>query len=83
MSDTPQRPGRRRYLPRLLLLIPLAAVLWVPSYNRIEPQLGGVPFFYWYQLAWILLGALCVWIVYALEMRIGRRAYRARGRVRL
>jgi hypothetical protein len=74
MSDTPQKPSRRRYLPRLLLLIPLAAVLWVPSYNRIEPQLGGVPFFYWYQLAWILLGALCVLLVYALEMRIGRRA---------
>jgi hypothetical protein len=74
MSDTPQRPGWRRYLPRLLLLIPLAAVLWVPSYNKIEPQLGGVPFFYWYQLAWILLGALCVLIVHVLEMRIGRRA---------
>ena len=35
-------------------------MLWVPSYNRIEPELGGIPFFYWYQLGWILLGAAIV-----------------------
>jgi Protein of unknown function (DUF3311) len=30
----------------------------VPYYNRIEPQLAGIPFFYWYQLLWIVLGAV-------------------------
>lgn len=36
-----ERPkGRLRYLPRLLLLIPFVAMLWVPSYNRIEPELA-------------------------------------------
>ncbi len=24
----------------------------------MEPQLAGIPFFYWYQLLWIVLGAL-------------------------
>ena len=49
--------GRLRYLPRLLLIIPVLAMLWVPSYNKLEPALAGIPFFYWYQLAWILIGA--------------------------
>ena len=59
-----------RYWPRLFLVIPLLAILWVPSYNKIEPALGGVPFFYWYQLAWILIGALLVLVVYLIETRI-------------
>ena len=33
----------------LLLIVPFIALLWVPFYNRIEPQLFGIPFFYWYQ----------------------------------
>ncbi len=71
-SQTP-RSSRVRYLPRLLLLIPFAALIWVPSYNRLEPALAGVPFFYWYQLAWILIGAALVVLVYLLEMRLTRR----------
>ncbi|GFO83320.1 DUF3311 domain-containing protein [Methyloceanibacter sp.] len=61
-----------RYWPRLLLLIPFALVAWVPFYNRIEPALGGIPFFYWYQLAAILAGAAVVVGVYVLE---GRKAF--------
>jgi Protein of unknown function (DUF3311) len=72
-SETPKPPWLR-FWPRLLLAIPFLVVLWVPSYNAIEPDLAGIPFFYWYQLAWILLGALVVFIVYAIEMRIARQA---------
>jgi hypothetical protein len=61
-------------LPRLLLLIPFAAMLWVPSYNRIEPELAGVPFFYWYQLAWILIAAVLVLLIYLIEIGLARRA---------
>jgi hypothetical protein len=44
----------------LLLLAPVVALLWVPSYTRVEPRLFGFPFFYWYQLAWVFLAAgLC------------------------
>jgi hypothetical protein len=60
----------RRHWPRFLLAIPLLAVLWVPFYNRVEPELGGIPFFHWYQLAWILLGAAVVLLVYVIETRI-------------
>ena len=63
-----------RYWPRLFLVIPLLAILWVPSYNKIEPTLGGVPFFYWYQFAWILVGAALVLLVYVIDTRITRVA---------
>ncbi|WP_069437707.1 DUF3311 domain-containing protein [Methyloceanibacter methanicus] len=58
-----------RFWPRLLLIIPLALVAWVPFYNRIEPTLLGVPFFYWYQLAAIIAGAVVVMGVYYLDRR--------------
>lgn len=38
----------------LLLLVPLLT-LFTPFYNRIEPRLGGLPFFYWFPLAMLLL----------------------------
>lgn len=53
----------------LLLLIPYLAMMWVPSYNRIEPQIAGIPFFYWYQLAWIVLGAAVMLPIYLSEER--------------
>ena len=48
----------------LLLLLPFIAMFWVSSYNRIEPEWGGIPFFYWYQLLWIGIGAGLTLIVY-------------------
>jgi hypothetical protein len=48
----------------LLFLLPYVAMLWVPSYNRIEPVLFGFPFFYWYQLMWVLICALLIGIAY-------------------
>jgi len=65
-----RKGGWPRYWPRLLFLIPFVAMLWVPSYNRIEPELGGIPFFYWYQLGWILLGAAVVLLVHVIDTRI-------------
>ena len=60
-------PARPVAWARLLLLIPFIAVLWVPFYNSLQPTLAGVPFFYWYQLLWIILGAVIIIIVYRLE----------------
>jgi predicted exporter len=47
-----------------LLLIPFAATLWVPLYDRAEPSVAGIPFFYWYLLAWILVVAALNGAVY-------------------
>jgi hypothetical protein len=41
-----------------LLLVPFVGTLWVPLYNFEGPQLFGFPFFYWYQFAWVLVGAV-------------------------
>ncbi|MGL5818899.1 MAG: DUF3311 domain-containing protein [Phycicoccus sp.] len=38
-----------------LLVIPVVALLWVGSYARVEPTLGGWPFFVWYQFLWVFL----------------------------
>jgi hypothetical protein len=58
---------------RWLLLVPFAAVLAVPLYNRDAPLLAGVPFFYWYQMLWILLSAAIIFLVHRIErMRIER-----------
>jgi hypothetical protein len=58
------------YWPRLLYLVPVGLILWVPFYNKTEPTLAGVPFFYWYQLALVLIGAVVVFIVYLLDTRL-------------
>lgn len=61
------KPVRAVAWARMLLLLPFVAVLWVPSYDSLEPMLWGVPFFYWYQLLWVLLSAAVVTVVYVVE----------------
>lgn len=56
----------RRAAP-LLLIIPYIGTLWVSSYASIAPELGGIPFFYWYQFLWIGIGAAITILVYATE----------------
>ena len=34
------------------------------STTRVEPRLGGVPYFYWYQFVWIGIGAAITAVVY-------------------
>ena len=59
--------GGSRHLVRLLLLVPLLLVVLPPLYNRVEPELFGIPFFYWYQLAVIPVSVLCTVVVYRAE----------------
>ena len=57
----------------VLLALPLLALLWVSSYNKEEPRLGGVPFFYWYQFLWVFLAAACTTVAYRLVIGHERR----------
>lgn len=62
-SPTPvRRSDRSRW--NWLLVVPLLAVLYPPLYNRTTPELAGIPFFYWYQLAAVVIGVTCTLIVY-------------------
>jgi len=47
-----------------LLLVPFVATLWPPFYAHAEPTLFGFPFFYWYQLLWVVITAALVWGIY-------------------
>ncbi len=66
---TPTRTVNRGWYA--LLLIPFVALLWLPFYARRTPALFGFPFFYWYQFAWVFLGAAITGLVYALTTTSG------------
>jgi Protein of unknown function (DUF3311) len=53
--------NRRWYL---LLLLPLLGTLIPPIYNHEDPQVFGIPFFYWYQMVWIAASVACTIVVY-------------------
>jgi hypothetical protein len=53
----------RRRLWYLVLLLPFIGTLLPWIYNRAEPALFGMPFFYWYQLAWIVATAALIGLV--------------------
>ncbi|MGC9238989.1 MAG: DUF3311 domain-containing protein [Acidithiobacillus sp.] len=69
-STHPHHPKRLRWPDILLLAIPCVAVLIVPFYNRVEPRLWGIPFFYWWQLMWVPLCSVFLGLVY---LRLRRR----------
>jgi membrane protein implicated in regulation of membrane protease activity len=54
-----------------LLAAPLVALLWVGSYNSESPHLWGFPFFYWYQLMWVIVAAVATSAAYLLVTRTG------------
>lgn len=63
-SPPPAAGPSRRFTPwYLLLLVPLL-MLVTPWFNRATPKIAGLPFFYWFQFLFVLVGVACVWIVY-------------------
>ncbi|MQS13965.1 DUF3311 domain-containing protein [Streptomyces kaniharaensis] len=72
----PEPPGApvpvvtpERVLAALALLVPIVAMLWVPSYDKADPAAGGMPFFYWYQLLWVPVSAVFTVAAYLLINR--------------
>jgi len=69
----------------VLVIVPLVAMLWVPSYNKKEPELFGFPFFYWYQLLWVFITGVMTVIAYLfvrrsdIDRRDRRQVERDRG----
>ena len=66
-SGPPRRHTGAWVLVTILLLVAVLGTLIVPIYARSSPKLGSFPFFYWYQLLWIVLGAAIIALVYRLE----------------
>lgn len=48
----------------LLLLLPALALAFPGVYARATPEVFDIPFFYWYQFAWIILTGVITAIVY-------------------
>jgi hypothetical protein len=77
MADTapPSAPARlplvtpTRIACAVLLVAPFVALLWVNSYSRLGPAFIGIPFFYWYQLVWVVASAVLTGTAYLLVRR--------------
>ncbi len=54
----------------LLLLLPFVAELFPQLYNRLQPALFGFPFFYWYQLLWVIVTSILLSIVVVATRRV-------------
>ena len=67
-----------RVVIALCLVAPFVAMLWVGSYAKTDPTLIGIPFFYWYQMAWVLISTVLTVIAYKLWQR-DQRARREGG----
>lgn len=63
--SSPRPTGLRPRAVNLLLLVPLI-VLVTPLFNAARPSLGGLPFFYWFQMAVIPVGIVCTVTVHLL-----------------
>jgi len=63
-SSVSERGSNAKALWYLLLIIPFIATLWVPFYAGKDPELAGIPFFYWYQFLWIIITSLLTGLVY-------------------
>ena len=53
----------KRRLWYALLVLPFVGTLIPQLYNHADPPLFGLPFFYWYQLLWVILTSLLLGIV--------------------
>ncbi|MFE1949134.1 MULTISPECIES: DUF3311 domain-containing protein [Streptomyces] len=77
MSNAPEaaRPARQadtrtvtplRVVVALCLIAPFVAMLWVSSYAKVDPAFIGIPFFYWYQMLWVLISTALTMVAYKL-----------------
>ncbi len=57
----------------LLLLVPLISIV-PPLFNTAGPSLGGLPFFYWFQIAIVPVGILCTVTVHRMTRGVDDEA---------
>ncbi|MBV2353192.1 DUF3311 domain-containing protein [Streptomyces sp. J2-1] len=88
MSETPEvRPPvvtPVRVVIGVCLLAPFVAMLWVGSYAKTDPTFIGIPFFYWYQMLWVLISTALTMLAYKLwkRDRAGRGGADGKGAAR-
>ncbi|MFF3729706.1 DUF3311 domain-containing protein [Streptomyces sp. NPDC002476] len=75
-KDVSASPGGRppaitpvRVVIALCLVAPFVAMLWVSSYAKVDPAFIGIPFFYWYQMLWVLVSTALTAVAHKLWQR--------------
>lgn len=63
----------------VMLTVTIMGSLWVPLFARTQPELGGFPFFYWYQLILVPVTSVLLWICFLLLRPKRRRGAPSRG----
>jgi hypothetical protein len=65
MAESPRKAesGLRWNNWNLLLVVPLIMLI-TPLFNLDQPRLFGLPFFYWSSFAFVVVGVVCVGVVY-------------------
>ncbi|WP_097220264.1 MULTISPECIES: DUF3311 domain-containing protein [unclassified Streptomyces] len=84
MSQAPEASGGpvvtpMRVVIAVCLIAPFVAMLWVGSYAKTDPAFIGIPFFYWYQMAWVLISTALTMTAYKLWQRDQRARSAAKG----
>lgn len=57
-SNVKNKNTANKVIAFILLIIPWITYLWINSYNKAEPLLFGLTFFYWYQTVWLAISAI-------------------------
>ncbi|MET7288267.1 DUF3311 domain-containing protein [Streptomyces sp. NPDC005573] len=68
-----------RVVIALCLVAPFVAMLWVGSFAKTDPAFIGIPFFYWYQMLWVLISTALTMTAYQLWQREQRARAAAKG----
>ncbi|GGV66711.1 membrane protein implicated in regulation of membrane protease activity [Streptomyces albaduncus] len=68
-----------RVVIALCLVAPFVAMLWVGSYAKTDPTVIGIPFFYWYQMLWVLISTVLTMVAYKLWQRDQRARSASKG----
>ncbi|GER89273.1 hypothetical protein KDW_34350 [Dictyobacter vulcani] len=55
---------KKASLDPVLIDHPLHLLTDTPFYNSLQPPLLGMPFFYWYQMLWIIITSIITAFVY-------------------
>jgi Protein of unknown function (DUF3311) len=78
-STGARRSSVLRVIAYALLLAEVLVILIPSVYGRATPKLLGIPFFYWFQLAWIIVAMVVTGIAYLLVERADARGGRSAG----
>ncbi|UNN04823.1 DUF3311 domain-containing protein [Rhodococcus opacus] len=68
-NPRPTLSWTKRVICTVLVATPVALALSVPLYQHTEPTLGGLPFFYWFQMTMAIAAACGCGATYYIAFR--------------